>query len=42
MVDQIYNRNGKDVPLDVSMILGLGIENGTTKVTKDIVSKNTA
>lgn len=28
MVDQIYERDGKDVPLEVAMINGLGYANG--------------
>lgn len=28
MVDQIFEGNGKDVGLEVAMILGLGVENG--------------
>ncbi|KAJ5390925.1 glycoside hydrolase family 5 protein [Penicillium cataractarum] len=39
MIDQIYDRNGKDVPLEEAMIEGLGQVNGT-KVTRDIVSRN--
>lgn len=39
MVDQIYDRDGEDVPLEVSMIMGLGLENGT-KVTNDVVKQN--
>lgn len=39
MVDQIYERNGSDVPLEVAMITALGYENGT-KVTNEIVAKN--
>ncbi|ROV86942.1 hypothetical protein VMCG_10766 [Cytospora schulzeri] len=39
MVDQIYDRGGQDVPLEVSMIIALGLENGT-KVTKEIVKHN--
>ncbi|KAK3214380.1 hypothetical protein GRF29_28g2903682 [Pseudopithomyces chartarum] len=39
MVDQIYERNGTDVPLEVAMITALGYENGT-KVTKEMVAKN--
>ncbi|KAI0900650.1 glycoside hydrolase family 5 protein [Annulohypoxylon nitens] len=39
MIDQIYDRAGEDVPLEVSMIMALGYENGT-KVTDAIVEKN--
>lgn len=39
MVDQIYDRDGQDVPLEISMIMALGIENGT-KVTNQIVEHN--
>jgi endoglucanase len=39
MVDEIYERNGDDVPLEVAMIVALGYENGT-KVTNEIVAKN--
>ncbi|KAI0125125.1 glycoside hydrolase superfamily [Xylariales sp. AK1849] len=39
MVDEVYDRNGDDVPLEVAMIMGLGYENGT-KVTNEIVAKN--
>lgn len=39
MVDQIYERDGLDVPLEVGMINALGYTNGT-KVTKEIVEKN--
>jgi endoglucanase len=39
MIDEVYERNGDDVPLEVAMILALGYENGT-KVTNEIVSKN--
>ncbi|KAI1454106.1 glycoside hydrolase family 5 protein [Annulohypoxylon moriforme] len=39
MVDQIYDRDGEDVPLEVAMIMALGYENGT-KVTDEIISKN--
>ncbi|KAH8591735.1 beta-1,6-galactanase [Bisporella sp. PMI_857] len=39
MVDEIYTRNGDDIPLEVAMITALGYENGT-KVTKEIISKN--
>jgi hypothetical protein len=28
MVDQIYERNGSDVPLEIALISGLGYENG--------------
>ncbi|KAI1084070.1 glycoside hydrolase family 5 protein [Whalleya microplaca] len=39
MVDEIYDRGGDDVPLEVAMIVALGYENGTT-VTNDIIAKN--
>lgn len=39
MIDEIYDRGGEDVPLDVAMIMALGYENGT-KVTNEIVQKN--
>ncbi|EME44724.1 glycoside hydrolase family 5 protein [Dothistroma septosporum NZE10] len=38
-VNQIYARNGSDVPLEVAMINGLGYENGT-RLTKEIVAHN--
>ncbi|KAF2711032.1 glycoside hydrolase family 5 protein, partial [Pleomassaria siparia CBS 279.74] len=39
MIDQVYDRNGVDVPLEVAMINALGYVNGT-KVTNAIVAKN--
>ncbi|XXG97951.1 hypothetical protein Hte_004267 [Hypoxylon texense] len=39
MVDEIYDREGEDVPLEVAMIMALGYENGT-KVTNEIITKN--
>lgn len=39
MIDQVYDRNGTDVPLEVALINALGYVNGT-KVTKEIVAKN--
>ncbi|KAF2798690.1 glycoside hydrolase family 5 protein [Melanomma pulvis-pyrius CBS 109.77] len=39
MIDQVYDRNGVDVPLEVAMINALGYVNGT-KVTNEIVAKN--
>lgn len=39
MIDQIYDREGLDVPLEVAMIDALGYVNGT-KVTREIVDKN--
>ncbi|THZ75892.1 Exo-beta-1,3-glucanase [Aureobasidium pullulans] len=39
MVDQIYERDGSDVGLEIAMINGLGYENGT-KVTNEIIAKN--
>lgn len=38
-INEIYIRNGSDVPLEVAMIQGLGYENGT-KVTQQIIAKN--
>lgn len=40
MIDQIYDRNGVDVPLEIAMINGLGYVNGT-KVTNEIIARNT-
>ncbi|KAI0131555.1 glycoside hydrolase family 5 protein [Daldinia grandis] len=39
MVDEVYDRGGEDVPLEVALIMALGYENGT-KVTNAIISKN--
>lgn len=39
MIDEVYDRGGEDVPLEVSMIMALGYENGT-KVTNEIIAKN--
>ena len=39
MINQIYDRNGMDVPLEVSMIEALGYINGT-KVTNNIIANN--
>ncbi|KAL3301649.1 glycoside hydrolase family 5 protein [Colletotrichum asianum] len=39
MVDQIYDREGEDVPLEVAMINALGYVNGT-KVTNEIIKQN--
>ncbi|KAK2614492.1 hypothetical protein N8I77_001312 [Diaporthe amygdali] len=39
MIDQIYDREGDDVPLEVAMIQALGYVNGT-KVTNEIIKKN--
>jgi endoglucanase len=39
MIDQVYDREGMDVPLEVAMINSLGYVNGT-KVTKEIIEKN--
>ncbi|SMR55343.1 unnamed protein product [Zymoseptoria tritici ST99CH_3D1] len=39
MVDQMYERNMSDIPLEIALITGLGYENGT-KVTKEIIEKN--
>jgi endoglucanase len=39
MIDEIYDREGMDIPLEVAMITALGYANGT-KVTKEIIEKN--
>jgi hypothetical protein len=39
MIDQVYDRNGVDVPLEVGLINALGYVNGT-KVTNEIIEKN--
>lgn len=39
MVDQIYERQGSDVGLEIAMIKGLGYENGT-KVTREILERH--
>jgi endoglucanase len=39
MVDEVYDRGGEDVPLEVAMIYALGYENGT-KVTNAILKHN--
>jgi endoglucanase len=39
MIDQVYDRNGVDVPLEVALINALGYINGT-KVTNEIIAKN--
>lgn len=39
MIDQVYDRNGSDVPLEVALINALGYVNGT-KVTNEIIAKN--
>lgn len=39
MVDQIYDREGEDIPLEVAMIQALGYINGT-KVTNEIITQN--
>ena len=39
MIDQVYDRNGVDVPLEVALINALGYVNGT-KVTNEIVARN--
>lgn len=39
MVDQIYLRNGSDVPLNVALIEALGVVNGTS-VARDMIAKN--
>ncbi|KAI1637467.1 glycoside hydrolase superfamily [Biscogniauxia mediterranea] len=39
MIDEIYDRNGADVPLEEALITALGTENGT-KVASEIVAKN--
>ena len=38
-VDQIYERDGQDVPIEVALISGLGYANGT-KVTNEMIAKN--
>ncbi|KAF2830513.1 glycoside hydrolase [Ophiobolus disseminans] len=39
MIDQVYDRNGEDVPLEVAMVHALGYVNGT-KVTNEIIKRN--
>ncbi|KAI1381133.1 glycoside hydrolase family 5 protein [Hypoxylon crocopeplum] len=39
MIDEVYDRGGEDVPLEVAMIMALGYENGT-KITNEIIEKN--
>ncbi|KAI1506211.1 glycoside hydrolase superfamily [Biscogniauxia marginata] len=39
MIDEIYDRDGADVPLEEALIAALGAENGT-KVASEIVAKN--
>ncbi|KAJ9132242.1 Endoglucanase [Pleurostoma richardsiae] len=39
MIDQVYDRDGEDVPLEVAMITALGFVNGT-RVTNEIIAKN--
>lgn len=39
MIDQVYDRNGSDVPIEVALINALGYVNGT-KVTNEIIAKN--
>ncbi len=39
MIDEIYDRNGHDVPMIDALTAALGSSNGT-RVAKDIVSKN--
>ncbi|KAI1401245.1 glycoside hydrolase family 5 protein [Hypoxylon fuscum] len=39
MIDEVYDRGGEDVPLEVALIMALGYENGT-KVTNEIIAKN--
>lgn len=39
MVDEIYDRGGADVPLELALISALGYANGT-RVTNDIVARN--
>ncbi|KXJ88434.1 glycoside hydrolase superfamily [Microdochium bolleyi] len=39
MIDEVYLRDGVDVPLEVAMIQALGYVNGT-KVTKEVIAKN--
>lgn len=39
MIDEIYDRSGADVPLEVAMISALGYVNGT-RVTNEIIARN--
>lgn len=39
MIDQVYDRNGSDVPLEVALINALGYVNGT-RITNEIIAKN--
>ncbi|OTA97242.1 glycoside hydrolase family 5 protein [Hypoxylon sp. CO27-5] len=39
MIDEVYDRGGEDVPLEVALIMALGYENGT-RVTNEIIEKN--
>ncbi|KAH9908204.1 glycoside hydrolase family 5 protein [Xylariomycetidae sp. FL2044] len=39
MVDEIVDRGGEDIPLEISLIMGLGYENGT-RLTNEIISRN--
>lgn len=39
MIDQVYDRNGSDVPLEKAMTDALGATNGT-KVTQEIIARN--
>ena len=41
MVDEVYERGGEDVPLEVAMVMALGYENGT-RVTDALTARNPA
>jgi endoglucanase len=41
MVDEVYERKGMDIPLELAMIEGLGYVNGT-KITNEIIKNNPA
>jgi endoglucanase len=40
MVDQVYDRNGTDVPLEVAMISALGYVNGYTSLPQTTTTAN--
>jgi endoglucanase len=40
MVDQVYYRNGTDVPLEVAMISALGYVNGYTSLPQTTTTAN--
>jgi endoglucanase len=40
MVDQVYDRNGTDVPLEVAMISALGYVNGYTSLSQTTTTAN--